>query len=166
MTGAAQGIGRAIAARQARSGRRVWCVDVDEAVLNRTVAELRATRAEVRSAVCDVGNADAVRDAWSRIDAEGDQVTDLVNNAGIFRRETALDVRPEDWDRVVSVNLTGAFLMAQQAARRLVERGAAGAIVSVASGQAFRPAPRGVAYAASKAGLVNSRGRWQPSGGR
>ena len=155
VTGAAQGIGRAIAARQARSGRRVWCVDVDAAVLDRTVTELRAGGADVRGVVCDVGDPGAVSQAWSRIDAEGDEVTDLVNNAGIFRREAALDVQPEDWHRVLSVNLTGAFLMAQQAARRLVQRGSAGAIVSVASGQAFRPASRGAAYAASKAGLVN-----------
>lgn len=155
VTGAAQGIGRAIAARQASSGRRVWCVDLDEAALDGTVAELRATGANVRSAVCDVGSADAVRDAWSRIDAEGDHVTDLVNNAGIFRREAALDVQPQDWDRVLSVNLTGAFFMAQHAARRLFQRSGPGAIVSVASGQAYRPAPRGAAYAASKAGLVN-----------
>lgn len=82
-------------------------------------------------------------------------MTALVNNAGIFARDAALDVTPEDWHRVISINLSGAFFMAQEAARRLVAGNSTGVIVNVASGQAYRPAPRGVAYAASKAGLVN-----------
>lgn len=170
VTGAAQGIGRAIAASLAASGRRVWCLDVDAAVLDRTVRDLRAAGADALALPCDVGDPVAIRDAWAGIDADGSPVTALVNNAGIFLRDAALDVTPEDWQRVLSVNLTGGFLMAQETARRLIAGGRQGVIVSVASGQAYRPAPRGVAYAASKAGLVNLgralAAEWGPLGVR
>ena len=155
VTGAAQGIGRAIAARMAADGRRVWCIDVDPSVLDRTVQDLRTAGGDARSLLCDVADPAAVARAWADIDADGEPVVALVNNAGIFRREPAVEVRPEDWSRVLAVNLSGAFFMAQEAARRLIAAGRGGALVSIASGQAFRPASRGAAYAASKAGLVN-----------
>jgi NAD(P)-dependent dehydrogenase (short-subunit alcohol dehydrogenase family) len=170
VTGAAQGIGRAIAARLAAPGRRVWCLDVDVAALDQTVRDLRADGADVLALACDVGDPVAIRDAWAAIDTDGTPVTALVNNAGIFLRDAALDVTPQDWQRVLSVNLTGGFLMAQETARRLIESGRQGVVVSVASGQAFRPAPRGAAYAASKAGLVNLgralAAEWGPLGVR
>jgi NAD(P)-dependent dehydrogenase (short-subunit alcohol dehydrogenase family) len=155
VTGAAQGIGRAIAARLALCGRPVWCLDVDRRGVEATAADLRAEGGDVQAVCCDVGDSSAVVDAWRHLDEHDARVTALVNNAGIFHRGPALDVTPESWDRVLAVNLSGAFRMAQEAARRLVDRGEPGAIVSVASGQAYRPAPRGAAYAASKAGLVN-----------
>ena len=155
VTGAAQGIGRGIATRLARDGRSVWCLDVDARGVEATAADLRGDGRDAHALTCDVGDSAAVVAAWRQLDEHGVQVTALVNNAGIFHRGPALDVVPESWDRVLAVNLSGAFRMAQEAARRLVERGEPGAIVSVASGQAYRPAPRGVAYAASKAGLAN-----------
>lgn len=155
VTGAGQGIGRAIAARVAGTGRLVWCVDLDEEALLQMVQELRAAGGDVRALSCDVGDPAAILRAWDRIDEEGTLVTALVNNAGIFLRDRALDVTPADWQRVLSVNLSGAFFMAQEAAGRLVRADRPGSLVSVASGQAYRPAARGAAYAASKAGLVN-----------
>ena len=155
VTGAAQGIGRGIATRLARDGRAVWCLDVDAPGIEETAADLRRDGGEVHALPCDVGDSAAVLAAWRHLDDHDVQVTALVNNAGIFHRGPAVDVSPEDWDRVLAVNLSGAFRMAQEAARRLIDRREHGAFGSVASGQAYRPAPRGVAYAASKAGLVN-----------
>lgn len=155
VTGAAQGIGRGIATRLARDGRSVWCLDVDARGAEAAAADLRGEGSDVQALTCDVGDSAAVLEAWRHLDDHGVQVTALVNNAGIFHRGPALDVAPDDWDRVLAVNLSGAFRMAQEFARRAIDRGEPGAIVSVASGQAYRPAPRGVAYAASKAGLVN-----------
>lgn len=155
VTGAAQGIGRAIATRLAAAGRPVYCLDVDRVRLEATAGDLRGSGGRAYALDCDVGDAAEVASAWERIDADGVPVTALVNNAGIFHRGPALEVLPQDWDRVLAVNLSGPFRMAQEAARRLIDRGEPGVIVSVASGQAYRPAPRGVAYAASKAGLVN-----------
>lgn len=133
----------------------MWCVDVDVDVLTRTVDALRSAGSDVRAVRCDVGDPADVERCWQQVDAAGSRVTSLVNNAATIRREVALDVTPEAWQRVLSVNLSGGFFMAQHAARRLIGAGLPGAIVSVASGQAYRPAPGGVAYAASKAGLVN-----------
>ena len=168
VTGAAQGIGEAIAARLARSGRPVWGLDVDAAGMEATAASLREAGGDVRALTCDVGDAADVVAAWDRLDDEGVRVTALVNNAAIIDRGPALQVTPEAWDRVLAVNLSGTFRMAQQAARRMVDRGEPGAIVSIASGQAYRPAPGGVSYAASKGGVVNLgralAAEWSPLG--
>jgi len=133
----------------------VWAVDVNDEVLERTVRDLRAGGGDVLALPCDVGDPVAIGQAWARIDDDGTRVTALVNNAGIFKRDAALDVTPENWRRVISINLSGGFFMAQEAARRLVAGNGPGVFIFVASGQAYRPASRGATYAASKAGVVN-----------
>ena len=168
VTGAAQGIGRAIATRLAADGRPVWCLDVDGPGAQATAADLRAAGGRAESLSCDVADAAEVAAAWQRLDDEGVHVAALVNNAAIIHRAPALDVAPEDWDRVIAVNLSGAFRMAQEAARRMTARAEGGAIVSIASGQAYRPAAGAVSYAASKGGVVNLgralAAEWSPLG--
>ncbi len=78
----------------------------------------------------------------------------LVNNAGIFPRADFLETTEAEWDRVLGVNLKGAFLCARAAAKAMVARGAGGAIVNIASVVVNTGTPNGVHYAASKAGLV------------
>src|SRR5690606_31097400 len=103
-------------------------------------------------AVVDVRDADsvarAVADAWEALGP----LTALVNNAGAQRVGLALDLSPEDLDRVVDTNLKGAFLCAQAVARRWVDAEAPGAIVNVASAAALVGTVERAAYAASKAG--------------
>lgn len=153
VTGAAQGIGRAIAARLVHDGWHTVLVDIEWAALDGLVADFGAHHAT--ATVADLGDSDAVAALWGRIDGNGRQVDALVNNAGIFARTPALDMTVEEWDRVLAVNLRGSFLMAQAFARRVTARGGSGTIVAVSSGQAYRPASTGAAYAASKAGIVN-----------
>lgn len=155
VTGAAQGIGRAIAKLLTTRGWRVCGVDVNESALAETIDQLRGAGADARSYVCDLGDVDAIVRLWASLDDDGATVTALVNDAGIFFRDKALDVTPGDWARVLAVNLTGGFFMAQQAARRMIARGEGGAIVSISSGQAYRPSSVGAAYAASKAAITN-----------
>lgn len=155
VTGAAQGIGRAIAGRLAADGRPVWCLDIDGDGAEAAAGEIRDGGGRAHALVCDVGDAAAVVGAWQQLDERAGHIAALVNNAGIIDRRPAVDVDADAWDRVLAVNLSGAFRMAQQAARRWITRGEGGAIVSVASGQAYRPAPGQVSYAAAKGGLVN-----------
>lgn len=152
VTGAGKGIGAAIAQRLAADGRHVWCVDILEAQAEATAAALRDVGAQATSVQCDVGDPSSVAELWRRVAAAGHPVSGLVNNAAIFPRGEALEITVEEWQQVLGVNLTGAFLMCQGFARQAPGRGA---VVNVASGQAFRPAPMGAHYASAKAGLVN-----------
>jgi len=135
VTGAAQGIGQAIALGLAGLGATV----------------VRADRTPADGVVqLDVSDARAVAEVVAGLD----RIDILVNNAGIFPRSPVLELAEEDWDRVLAVNLKGAFLCAQAAARRMRDQGAGGRIVNVTSGAAFVPTAQSAAYAASKAGLV------------
>ena len=146
VTGAAQGIGRAVAAGLAGEGLVVVCGDVLDAS---ETAELVGGHA----VSLDVSDAAQVRDAVGFSAGLGD-LTVLVNNAGIFPRSAVLDLDEAEWQRVQDVNLKGTFLCAQAAARVMREQGRGGRIVNVTSGAAFVSSPQGAAYAASKAGIV------------
>src|SRR5262245_9275607 len=155
VTGGQQGIGRAIAVALAREGADVVLNYLDNAAAAERVAEdVRAAGRRCRLVQGDVSRA---RDVAALVDAaERDMgpVDVLVNNAGIFPRSTFLDLAEAEWDRVHGVNLKGSFLAAQAVARRLVARGAPGAIINLASAAAYRSSPRGTHYVASKAGVV------------
>jgi 2-deoxy-D-gluconate 3-dehydrogenase len=154
VTGAAQGIGAAVAARLSEAGAAVVIADLDEeaarATGERLVAEGRRTAA-VRADVGVVADAAALvrqtLDAFGRLDI-------LVNNAGIFPFAAALTLSEEHWDHVLDTNLKGAFFCAQAAARQMIAQGHGGRIVNVASVDARRPTGNLAAYGASKAGLA------------
>ena len=148
VTGAAKGIGRAIAERLADEGARVVFADIDaeaaaDAARGAPVAQLDvADPAQVRAMV------DGVVAAQGGLDI-------LVNNAGIMDRMPFLDMTPEFWDRVTGINLRGAFLCGQAAARAMVAQGRGGRIVNVASNSGYFGGRGRAAYGASKAGLMN-----------
>ena len=79
----------------------------------------------------------------------------LINNAGISRNAPLLHLSPEDFDRVIAVNLRGTFLCSQKVGRRMAERGKGGAIINIASTRAFMSEPGTEAYTASKGGIVS-----------
>jgi 3-oxoacyl-[acyl-carrier protein] reductase len=156
VTGATRGIGRAIAQACAREGAAVVVNGRDEAAGRAVVAEIAALGGRAAWHGADVGRVDEARRlvqgalrAFGRLDV-------LVNNAGLFERRPALEMEEHDWDRLVDVNLKGAFFCAQAAARAMRERGRGGAIVNVASDAAWSGGINPCAhYAASKAGLVS-----------
>ena len=135
VTGAAQGIGRAIAVGLAELGATV--VSADRAPADGIVP-------------LDVSDARAVAEVVAGLD----RIDILVNNAGIFPRSPVLELAEDEWDRVLAVNLKGAYLCAQAAGRAMRDQGTGGRIVSITSGAAFVPTSQSAAYAASKAGLV------------
>ena len=154
VTGATRGIGRAIALAFAREGADVLVNGRDAALGARVVDEVRAIGRRAAWCRADLGRVDeARRVATSTVDAFG-RLDVLVNNAGLWERRPALEMREPDWDRILDVNLKGAFFCAQAAARAMLGRG--GAIVNVASDAAWSGGLNPCAhYAASKAGMAS-----------
>ena len=154
VTGAQQGIGRAIAVALAREGADVGLNYLDDPGAAEAVAE--DVRALGRRAVVVRGDVARSGDVQTLIATVGRDLgvpEVLVNNAGVFPRVPFLEMREREWDHVLDVNLKGSFLCAQASARAMVEAGRRGAIVSISS-VAIRGTPLGVHYSASKAGLV------------
>src|SRR5438445_7444918 len=154
VTGAQQGIGKAIALAYGREGASVVINYVDGWAAADEIASSILARGHKAVAVAgDVSRAaDVARLMEAGRTLGGIDV--LVNNAGIFPRVDFLQMTEAQWDEVLDVNLKGTFLCTQAAAREMVERGRGGAVVNLASGAAFRSSPRGVHYVASKAGIV------------
>jgi 3-oxoacyl-[acyl-carrier protein] reductase len=156
VTGAQQGIGRAIALAFAAAGADVavnWLDDRDAAARIRAEAAREGGKAVAVQA--DVGDVAQVRNMVALAARELGRIDVLVNNAGVFPRVAFLDMTEGDWDYVLGINLKGACFCAQAAARTMIGSGRPGAIVNLASGAAFRSSPRGVHYVASKGGIVS-----------
>jgi NAD(P)-dependent dehydrogenase (short-subunit alcohol dehydrogenase family) len=154
VTGAQQGIGKAIALAYGREGASVVINYLDnQAAAEEIASQIRTLGQRAVPIAGDVAQAADVR----RMVAAGESlggIDILVNNAGIFPRVEFLDMTEVQWDEVLNVNLKGTFLCTQAVAQKLVERGRAGAVINLASSAAFRSSPRGVHYVASKAGIV------------
>ncbi len=151
VTGAARGIGLAIARAFHASGDRVALADVDAERAAAAAADLG--QGALGDAV-DVTDPVAV-DAWARhLEQTWGGVDVLVSNAGVYPADPFLTMPLERWEAVLDVNLRGAFVVCQRFARAMVARGGGGAIVTIASGSARFARVGAAHYGASKAGLV------------
>lgn len=148
VTGAAKGIGRAVAEELAHEGRRLVLVDVDRAGLDIAVREIGTNVAAVEGSVADPATARAVADLCDR---QGGCVG-LSHNAGIQRYGTAQTTTREIWDEVMSVNLTSAFLMTEALLPQIIR--ARGSIVFMASVQGLASQAGVAAYTTAKHGLI------------
>jgi 3-oxoacyl-[acyl-carrier protein] reductase len=154
VTGAQQGIGRAIAVGLARDGANVAINFLDDEAAAARVAD--AVRAQGRQAVLVQGDVARASDVEALVAATVQKLGPpevVINNAGVFPRVAFLDMTEDEWDHVLDVNLKGSFLVARAGARALVAAGRPGAIVNLSS-SAVRGDPRGVHYSASKAGVI------------
>jgi NAD(P)-dependent dehydrogenase (short-subunit alcohol dehydrogenase family) len=154
VTGAAGGIGLAIARRLLRDGAAVVLADLDEQRLAAASAELgkEADPARIATSRCDVSNeADVVRTVDTAIQQFG-SVDVIVNNAGLMVFKPLEEQTGEDWTRILNVDLVGAFYFIKQAFLRMP---AGGAIVNVASVHAIETEPMVSSYAAAKAALLS-----------
>jgi NAD(P)-dependent dehydrogenase (short-subunit alcohol dehydrogenase family) len=154
VTGAQQGIGRAIAIALGREGADV-CVNFldDRGAAEWVAGEVRAVGRKAMVAQGDVTRSGDVQAVVAATIGELGTPDILVNNAGVFPRAQFLELSESEWDHVLGVNLKGGFLCAQAAARAMVAASKAGAIVNISS-SAIRGDPRGVHYSASKAGVL------------
>ena len=149
MTGAAAGIGRAIALRLAHGGSDLALLDRDAAGLDATAAQARATSgAQVLALTCDVADEQQVRRAFASAHAALGPLAGLVVAAGVLERGGLLDVTRESWDRQLAVNTTGALHCLQTGAPLLRDHAA---VVVVSSNAARVPRTGMLAYAVSKA---------------
>ncbi len=151
ITGAGSGIGRATAFAFVAGGAEVVVSDIDEAAVKDTAAQIAARRGIAHAYVLDVSDADAVESFAEEVCAAHGVPEIVVNNAGIGQVGRFLDTPPEQFDRVLEVNLGGVVNGCRSFGRRLVERGTGGHIVNVASIAAYTPLQSATAYCTSKA---------------
>ena len=150
VTGAARGIGLAIAAELTEGGARVAIVDLDEGEAAKASAGIGGPE---RGFACNVSDPDACYDLLGEVEAKLGPPDILVNNAGITRDNLLLRLGDEDWERVLDVNLSGAFYLTRRVARGMMKR-REGRIVNIASVVGLTGNRGQANYAASKAGLI------------
>jgi len=150
ITGGARGIGAATAARFLEEDARVVVLDRDEAALARIARDLPPLSGTIAA---DVSDAEAVARAYEELDELVGGLDVLINNAGISIRHRFLDITPEEWRRVIRVNLDGAFYVAQEAARRMLAAGS-GVILNMGSTNGLMGYHYYADYNASKAGVI------------
>lgn len=152
ITGAASGIGRAIALRLAEEGAALALCDVQAAALDATAKDARERGAKVESSIVDVCDEAQVRGAVAGAVAGLGKLDVVCNVAGILRFDHTHELALADWSRVIGVNLTGTFLVCREAIPHLLAT--RGNIVNVASTAGMTGQPWGAAYAASKGGVI------------
>lgn len=152
VTGAAQGIGQAIAKALAELGGRVVLADVNGAKVAETAARRRAEGLDVTDLALDVRDTDAIDAAFTRLESEWGSVEVLVNNAGVGKIDQSEDLPDGDWDLHVDVMLSGTFKMSRRAAGPMLDRGS-GAMVNLCSIGGYGGHPQRAAYNAAKGGI-------------
>ena len=152
VTGGGGGLGRAIARRLAQDGAAVAIVDINAESAQAVASDLRKDDRQALSYQCDVTQRSQVRAALATVVAKWGKISILVNNAGIGQRASFLEISDDMWQQVLGVNLTAAFIVAQETAREMV-RNDGGSIINVASAAARMAHSEQAAYSVSKAGV-------------
>jgi gluconate 5-dehydrogenase len=152
VTGSSRGLGRAIAEGLAAAGATVVLNGVNADRLSAAAAEMRGAGYVIHEASFDVTDEAAVLAAFARLDADGIAVDILVNNAGIQLRKPMIELATAEWRKVVDTNLTSAFIVGREAARRMISRGQ-GKIVNICSLTSEVARATIAPYTAAKGGL-------------
>jgi len=154
ITGGARGLGAAMAKRLAAAGCQLALVDLDEAALKATAEEcLKAGSPKAQGYIANVAKEAEVEALFDSIAADFGPIHGLVNNAGIIRREPALEFSEQYWDDVLQINLKALFFLSQAAARVMVQQGG-GKIISIASMLSFQGGILVPSYTAAKSGVA------------
>ena len=153
VTGAASGLGLALARGLFEAGCRVTLADIDAEGNARAMRDFGADETRIQTVTLDMGDRRSIAAGFRAASEHWGAVDVLVNNAAVTKAVSIWDIEPEDWERVLAVNLTGLFHLSRLAAARMRERGF-GRIINIASlaGQMARPS--GAHYSASKGGVL------------
>lgn len=156
ITGAASGIGLEAAIAFLQNGATVFMADYNEKTLTEKSAELKKEFGESRvfSFVCDITDSEQRSLLAEKIKAQGGNVDILINNAGMSHSAYSIYEKQEDWERVISLNLTAQFFMAQKIANEFLIPQKKGKIVNTCSLSGIMGIPSAVAYSASKGGIM------------
>jgi NAD(P)-dependent dehydrogenase (short-subunit alcohol dehydrogenase family) len=155
ITGASSGLGQHFAAVLARRGARVILAARRVEKLEQTLADIELNGGRGHLVSLDVTSSDSVDSAVSKVWDQFGPVSVLINNAGIARPGSTLELTEEQWDQVLDTNLKGCWLMARQCARQWIASSSEGNIVNIASIAGLHPGGQLAAYGASKAGLLS-----------
>ena len=153
VTGAARGLGRAIAQTLAGAGAKVACVDVNQQTLADTIDAIRASGGTAEPIACDVTDSGRVSEVVTEVVDKWGALDILVNNAGITRDTLIMRMKDDQWDAVIGVNLRGTFLFTRAATRPMM-KGRRGRIINIASVSGLMGNPGQANYSASKAGVI------------
>ncbi|MBN1836287.1 MAG: SDR family oxidoreductase [Spirochaetales bacterium] len=154
VTGGAGGIGTATAGRLLGGGAQVILADIDEAAGSRKVQELQSEGGRVEFVRLDVSDVGAIRDRLAAVVSRHGRIDILVNAAGIDSLTSVPDITPEEWDRLLAVNLRSTFFCSQEALKSMCPRGC-GKIVNLASAAGkIGGVAVGAHYSASKAAII------------
>ncbi len=153
VTGAAQGIGRAIARRLAAEGARVAVADIQYEAAEKTAGEIRAEGASVLAVPLDVTSLESAQHAADLVERELGPIDILVNNAGWDKLEPFVESTPETWDKLITINFRGVLNCCKAIAPRMQARGG-GKIVSISSDAARVGSTGEAVYAGCKAAII------------
>lgn len=153
VTGASQGLGKAVAIGLAMNGATVACMARNAEKLASTVAEIEAAGGKAQAVACDVTDRGAAAEAIKAVAQEHGQLHILVNNAGITRDKLMRGMSDEEWDSVIATNLTSCFVCCRAAAG-IMRKKKYGRIINMASISGLIGNPGQANYSASKAGMI------------
>jgi len=154
VTGSSRGLGSAIAEGMAKAGARLVINGTDPARVEAAVGELRAAGFTAEGAAFDVTDEAAIMGAFEGFDKAGIEIDILINNAGIQMRKPLVEFSSADWRKVIETNLTSAFIIGREAAKRMIPR-KRGKIINIASLASELARPTIAPYTAAKAGIKN-----------
>lgn len=153
VTGGASGIGAAVCRRLARDGVDIAIWDLNESLMAEVADEVRALGQRAVTCRVDVSNRENVTQAASKVRAELGPITIMVNSAGVHATGSILEMTDDEWNRVISINLTGSFICTQVLLADMVEAGW-GRIVYISSSSTQTGSPNMAHYVASKGGVI------------
>jgi len=153
VSGGSRGIGRSLAQGLAERGARVFISGRDLTTLEQTAREISTGMYPVELIVCDVANSTAIPQMVETVIQKSGRIDSLINVAGVNVRKRVEDYTVEEFDKILDINMKGAFLVAQAVGRKLIAQKTGGTIINIDSLNSFRPLKGVQPYAMSKAAV-------------